>query len=347
MSVALYRKHRPESFSDIIGQEHIVSVLSKTIQDGSVSHAYLFSGSRGLGKTTIARILAREIGTTDRDVYEIDAASNRGIDDIRALREEVNALPFESSFKVYIIDEVHMLTKEAFNALLKTLEEPPRHVKFVLATTEMHKLPDTVVSRCEVHQFKKPTRSILSSHVQNIATKEGYTVEPAGADLIALIGNGSYRDALGVLQKVLSSVEKKKVSEADVERVTGVSSSVSVMNVVKAIGEGNLSKAFEEVHTVVESGADISIFTTRIIETLRYILLIRHAPDMQEYVEARVRDDELTSLTKLAKEGKRISSKTLSRFLSALDDIGATALPEVPLELALIDVVGDNAGDLE
>lgn len=344
MHTALYRKHRPQAFSDVVGQDHIVSVLSKAIQDASVSHAYLFSGSRGLGKTTIARILAREIGTTDRDVYEIDAASNRGIDDIRALREEVNALPFESSFKVYIIDEVHMLTKEAFNALLKTLEEPPRHVKFVLATTEMHKLPDTVVSRCEVHQFKKPTRAMLSAYVQDISKKEGYTVEPSGADLIALIGNGSYRDTLGVLQKVLGSVEKKKVTEADVERVTGVSSSVSVMNVVEAIGSGDLSKAFEEVHGVVESGADISIFTTRVIETLRFILLLRHAPDMREYVEGHVGGDELEILKRLAKEGKHMSSKTLSRFLTALDDIGATALPEIPLELALIDVVGDNAG---
>ena len=149
MSEALYRKYRPENFDEVLGQDHIVTTLSESLKLGNVAHAYLFSGGRGTGKTTMARILARAVNCSENDLYEIDAASNRGIDDIRELREAVNTLPFESPYKVYIIDEVHMLTKEAFNALLKTLEEPPAHALFILATTEMDKLPETIVSRCQ------------------------------------------------------------------------------------------------------------------------------------------------------------------------------------------------------
>ena len=155
--VALYRKYRPETFAQVIGQEPVIKALQGALSSDSLAHAYLFSGSRGTGKTSIARIFARELGSSENDTYEIDAASNRGIDDIRALRDAVRTLPFDSKYKVYIIDEVHMLTKEAFNALLKTLEEPPRHVIFILATTEEEKLPETIVSRCQSFRFKKPS----------------------------------------------------------------------------------------------------------------------------------------------------------------------------------------------
>ncbi len=153
MSEVLYRKYRPSNFGEVMGQDHIVSVIEKSIKNKKIAHAYLFSGSRGIGKTSIARILAKDLGTHSDDIYEIDAASNRGIDDIRAIRDAVNTLPFHSTYKVYIVDEVHMLTKEAFNALLKTLEEPPAYVIFMLATTELEKIPETIISRL-VH-FKK------------------------------------------------------------------------------------------------------------------------------------------------------------------------------------------------
>jgi len=172
-NVVLYRKYRPQSLKEVIGQDHIVKTLEGAIKLGNISHAYLFAGSRGTGKTSVARILARAVGTSSNDISEIDAASNRGIDNVRELREAVNTLPFESPYKVYIIDEVHMLTKEAFNALLKTLEEPPKHVIFILATTELEKLPETVVSRCQLFTFKKPSQMILREMIVKVAKKEG------------------------------------------------------------------------------------------------------------------------------------------------------------------------------
>jgi DNA polymerase III subunit gamma/tau len=159
--IALYRKYRPKKWSDVLGQDHIVKVIESSIKLKRISHAYLFTGARGTGKTSIARILASEIGCKDEDLYEIDAASNRGIDDIREIKQSVSAQPFRSPYKVYIVDEVHMLTKEAFNALLKTLEEPPEYVIFILATTEPEKLPETVISRCQVFNFKRPGQNTL------------------------------------------------------------------------------------------------------------------------------------------------------------------------------------------
>jgi DNA polymerase-3 subunit gamma/tau len=182
--IALYRKYRPETFDDVLGQDAIVASLKHAIAQEKVSHAYLFAGSRGTGKTSIARIFARALGTSANDIYEIDAASHNGVDEIRELRDGVATLPFDSKYKVYILDEVHMLSKPAFNALLKTLEEPPKHVVFILATTELHKVPETVRSRCQIFEFKKPHAALLASFVQAIAKKEGGAVDDGAAELI-------------------------------------------------------------------------------------------------------------------------------------------------------------------
>lgn len=180
-NIALYRKYRPSNFSEVIGQDHIVKAISGALSAGKVSHSYLLCGPRGTGKTTIARIIASELGTSPNDIYELDAASNRGIDDVRAIRDSVQTIPFDSKYKIYILDEVHMFTKDAWNALLKTIEEPPKHVIFILATTELEKVPETIVSRCQSFMFKKPTDAILSLAVTNIAKKEGYKLEEGGA----------------------------------------------------------------------------------------------------------------------------------------------------------------------
>src|SRR3990167_907210 len=271
--VALYRKYRPQSWKDVLGQEHVVNVLFGAIEAGNIAHAYLFAGSRGTGKTSVARIFAKSIGCSENDLYEIDAASNRGIDDIRELRDSVNVLPFESPYKVYIIDEVHMLTKEAFNALLKTLEEPPKHVIFILATTEIEKLPDTIVSRCQTFQFKKPSQKVLKDLVMDVAKKEGFKLEPASADLIAVLGDGSFRDTHGILQKVISSSADKNISTEGVEMVTGAPKGKLVNNFISAIAEKDLEKGLKAIDTAVESNIDMKVFLKLILRKLRAILL--------------------------------------------------------------------------
>ena len=208
-SNTLYRKYRPENFEEILGQKEIVDILKKTITDKNTTHAYLFSGDRGTGKTSTARIFAREIGCAPEDIYELDAASNRGIGEIREIRDSVDILPMSSEYKVYIIDEVHMLTKDAFNALLKTLEEPPKHIIFILATTEKEKILPTIISRCQVFEFKNPNLELLTELVLNVAKKEGREIDQDSAKFIAEKGKGSFRDTLSVLQKVISIFDKK------------------------------------------------------------------------------------------------------------------------------------------
>src|SRR3989338_4801302 len=182
--LALYRKYRPNGFAQVVGQEPIIQVLQGSIKQGTVAHAYLFAGSRGTGKTSVARILAKELKTSPRDLYEIDAASSRGIDEIRELREAVRTLPFESKYKIYIIDEVHMLTTPAFNALLKTLEEPPPHVVFILATTEKHKLPETIISRCQTYIFNRPSEVQVEQLLAHVIKEEGYKAEQGSLNFI-------------------------------------------------------------------------------------------------------------------------------------------------------------------
>ena len=255
--LVLYRKYRPQKFSEVLGQKHVTDTLEKSIQLGNISHAYLFSGTRGTGKTSVARILAQEIKCTNNDLSEIDAASNRGIDAIRELRDAVNVLPFESPYKVYIIDEVHMLTKDAFNALLKTLEEPPRHVVFVLATTEPDRIPETIISRCQSYVFKKPSQKILNEIILEVAKKEKFVLEKGTEDLIALLGDGSFRDALGTLQKVMSSSKDKKVSIEEVERIIGVPSSQMVNDFILAISEKDLEKGLKSIEIAVKNNLNI------------------------------------------------------------------------------------------
>jgi DNA polymerase-3 subunit gamma/tau len=340
MAGALYRKYRPQSFDAVRGQDHVVAVLSSALEKGHVGHAYLFSGTRGTGKTSVARIFAKALGIGEQDTYELDAASNRGIDDVRALRDAVHTMPFGSPYKIYIIDEVHMLTKEAFNALLKTLEEPPAHVIFILATTEFEKLPETIVSRCEVHTFKTPTRALLREHMVDIASEEGYELSPDAADLIALLADGSFRDAHGVLQKVITVAPEKRVKGEHVAKVTGAPTGERINDVILAIRTSDAEKALQTIASARESGIDMKVFTRLLLEKLRAVLLLRFAPSMRELLEFEYAPDVLVFLEESAKEkGSVINAALLSRFIDAYALLDRSAVPGLPLELALLETI--------
>ncbi|MBI5126436.1 MAG: DNA polymerase III subunit gamma/tau [Candidatus Taylorbacteria bacterium] len=337
--VALYRKYRPQSFKEVKGQDTIVKVLEGAIKADNISHAYLFAGSRGTGKTSIARIFAHAIGTSDNDIYEIDAASNRGIDDIREIRDAVNVLPFESKYKVYIIDEVHMLTKEAFNALLKTLEEPPEHAIFILATTETEKIPETIVSRCQVFAFKKPSLEVLRELVTSVAKKEGVTIEKGVADLIAIFGDGSFRDTLGTLQKAVAASKDDKISLAEIEVVLGVPKSQLVNSFIEALVMKNKDAALSTIATVSESGVSSIVFIRLVLEKTRALFLLAHAPSMKSALAATVSEGDFEFLEKLATSQKAaLQPQLLIKLLQATQQMNSASIESLPLELAVIDI---------
>ena len=340
MEQVLYRKYRPSKFSDVVGQDHVVKVLEAEAKSGEISHAYLFAGTRGTGKTSVARIFANEIGTSKNDIYEIDAASNTSVEDIRALNESVFTLPFESKYKVYILDEVHMLSKSASNALLKTLEEPPSHVVFILATTETRKIPETVLSRCEVYTFKKPSVEVLKKVVTSVAKKEGYTLDDASAELIALLGDGSFRDTLGIVQKILSYSKNKKISEDEVRLVTGAPGVELVHDILSAIADKNLSTGLNSVKKAVSQNIDMSVFLKLILHATRTVLLVRFGA--QNVVKDDLPEKEFKFISELAKNKESFSSQTLVELLTAYEKTTGAYISSLPLELALVNIIGEN-----
>ncbi|MFA6227087.1 MAG: DNA polymerase III subunit gamma/tau [Candidatus Paceibacterota bacterium] len=346
---ALYRKYRPQKFSEVLGQDHIVKVLESSIKLGHIAHAYIFSGSRGTGKTSVARIFAREIGTSTNDITEIDAASNTGVDDIRALNESVNTLPFESKYKVYILDEAHMLSKSAWNALLKTIEEPPKHVIFIFATTEYQKIPETIISRCQTFSFKKPTQKILKDLVVVMAKKEGYTLESSSADLIALLGDGSFRDAQSILQKVISASKDKKISAEEVELVTGAPKAEVVNDFIRAIDAGDLELGLSAISKARESNIDMLLYFKLVLHKMRSILLLRNLKGSEWKLQDEMTDTDFKFLKSLAdpnpdgragRKPSKINSDTLLALLGYYDMTAKAYIPELPLELALAKLTG-------
>lgn len=339
-NIALYRKYRPESFEDVIGQDHIVKAISGSLKTGKIAHAYLLCGPRGTGKTTIARIIAKELGSSVNDIYEMDAASNRGIDDVRDIRENVRTLPFDSKYKIYILDEVHMFTKDAWNALLKTIEEPPEHVIFILATTELEKIPETIVSRCQTFIFKKPTDAILSQVVINVAKKEGYKLEDGGAELIALLADGAFRDALGILQKVISFTKDKVINITEIEEITGAPNTTLVENFLDALSEKNIEKGFSSIELAINQNIEISVFLKMILYKLRYALMLRYAPSTEKSIEKAIGDRDFIYIKKLISEKpEHISSRTLLILIDAYQSLKSSVISSLPLELALIKIL--------
>jgi len=340
-TTALYRKYRPSNFTEVKDQDHIVSVLEGAIKKGEIPHAILFSGTRGTGKTTLARIFAQAIGTKDLDLYEIDAASNRGIDDVRELKEAVHTMPYESEHKVYIIDEVHMLTKEAFNALLKTLEEPPAHVVFILATTEEEKLLDTILSRCQVFRMHSPSRAVLSSMVTEVAKKEGFTLEADAAELIAIAADGSFRDALGVTQKVIMASGDKIGDIDEVAGIIGAPKLQTVLALLDAINDKNKEAALEAVAMAVSANVDMKLFMRVILEHVRAVMLLRNMPNKQEEILSAFGTDTKVKLTEYAKSAKDINSKLLLSLLGATDLASRSPIPQAPLEIVIVDTLSE------
>ena len=278
MGKSLYRTYRSRSFDEIIGQDHITTVLKNTIKSGSISHAYLLSGPRGVGKTSMARILAHAVNeinyegeNLNLDIIEIDAASNRRIDEVREIRERVHIAPVAGKYKVYIIDEVHMLTKEAFNALLKTLEEPPAHAIFILATTESHKIPETILSRCIKLTFRPIDSKLLSKHLKNIAKKEKINITDSAVDIIAKHGKGSFRDAISLLEQV--KFISDKIDENDVNMMLGMISDELLKELTSKIESKDLIGLRSVLESAYEKGANESILSSQISDKFRNLLI--------------------------------------------------------------------------
>ncbi len=341
-SLALYRKYRPNKFKEVIGQDHIVSVLESSIETNKVSHAYLFVGSRGTGKTSVARIFADSIGVSANDLYEIDAASNRGIDDIKELRDGTRVLPFDSKYKIYIIDEVHMLSKDAWGALLKTLEEPPKHVIFILATTELQKVPETIISRCQVFTFRKATDAICRKMIIDVGKKEGFELDSGSAELLAILADGSFRNALGELQKVLNFSKNKKVKREDVEAITGAPKTVLVNDFLKAIAKDEIEVGISVVQKASAEGMDMKLFFKLIITKFRMAIILRYAPKLKNEMAGDIGEADMEFLDTLVKEDKAgmFRSEALSVLLGEYQNIDNAFIAELPLELSLVKILG-------
>ena len=360
MSISLYRKYRPQTFSDVIGQKHIVQTLSNSIVSDKVAHAYLFTGPRGTGKTTMARIFARAVNcknpkngnpclqcdlckniTEGRslDIFEIDAASNTGVDNIRELRENVKFPPSHAKFKVYIIDEVHMLSTGAFNALLKTLEEPPSHVIFILATTEIHKVPDTIISRCQRYDFTRLSLEHIIEKLSAIAESEKISIEKDALEMIAVASEGGMRDAESLFAQVIA-FEDKNITAAKVQDLLGTTKRQSLEALAKNIFEQNSTEAIALVNQLSQDGYDLDVFNKSFLNYLRQIMLVSVDEKLSKLFSFELTSEQTQALLAQAKghSAKEILF-AVECFTEIAGKIKSAFIPQLPLEMAIIKAV--------
>ncbi|MDO8492496.1 MAG: DNA polymerase III subunit gamma/tau [bacterium] len=357
----LYRKYRPKSFDEVIGQEHVVGVLTSALAQGKVAHGYLFAGPRGVGKTTVARLIAKAMNCEGKtrpcndcnfcnefnegrsmNLIEIDAASNRGIDEVRELRENVRITPGSGNYKIYVIDEAHQLTKDAFNALLKTLEEPPQHAVFILATTELDKLPQTIVSRLQHFDFRRPSFAEIAARLIGIAGKEGISLEKDAAETVARLGEGSMRDAESILGRVVA-VERGNITLKTLEEFLGLPRRELVRAVVAAVSEKNPRAVVASLHDVVGQGHDLGYFTKALLENFRAALALKADPTLREFLVDSFPKEDLDFLeAKTASLSHDELNRAVRLLLVSVGEHKRSPIPELPLELALLEVILEN-----
>ena len=358
MYLALYRKYRPATFEEVIGQDHVVKTLVNQIKTDKISHAYLFTGSRGTGKTSVAKIFARAVNCTNSkngspcgkcdackalegtslDVLEIDAASNNGVDEIRDLREKVKYPPVVGKYKVYIIDEVHMLTINAFNALLKTLEEPPSHTIFILATTEVHKLPATILSRCIRFDFKLVSLEELTKHLKAVLDKEGIKYEETAVNVIARAGEGSVRDMLSLADRCVSFAGENLTYEKVVE-VLGVTKIDSLVQMADNILDKKIGDALVQIDEIIASGTRPLVFANDLIAYFRDLLLVNTLGEKAKEIVV-VKDDVFAKMKKQAIQEHYAEIIGAIENLSEVEqELRYSAKPRIVLETAIIKTI--------
>lgn len=359
---ALYRQWRPQNFETLVGQQAVKKTLTNALSTGRIAHAYLFTGPRGTGKTSTARILAKALNCeqgptakpcgqclnceritqgTSMDVFEIDAASNRGIDEIKTLREQLAFTPVDGRYKIYIIDEVHMLTTEAFNALLKTLEEPPAHVIFILATTDPHKIPATIHSRCQRFDFHRVTVDEITDHLAMVAEKSSIAADKEALNLIAIQSEGGMRDALSLLDQC--GVMGQRVTVAAVREVLGIVGREALRALVQAVGRQDVSAALAQMQELLEQGKDVKQILVEVAEYLRAVLLYKAAPSYNEVYLVDTAE-ALASAAELFGQERILAAE--ERIHKAMQEIKGTMRPRITAELCLLDLCRQEGSTL-